>query len=234
MSRRDGLRISAYFNPAYAAILLRAGHRSGATTEINGALTGQPENEDIITKAKHLCWIYEQESALPYIIEPFIKANLTAQRRCLLAVPESTWDLTVEGLEGAGGDVKKYIDGNQLIVEEPEKFFFTSGRFDIDLIINRLDRALADALAKSWRGLAVVTDASLLLDKAEEVDWAAYEFRVNFESLTRPLVMLCLYDARRLSGSLLTAMIKTHPVVGMGKSLALNPFYADTQIKQLI
>jgi hypothetical protein len=201
--------------------------------ELNSALTGETKNDGIITKTKHLCWIYQEQSELPLIIDPFLTVNLSAQKRCLLAVPESTWDAAVVAMEMAGVKIDAYVDRHQVLTQTPEEFFLTGGEFDIDFIVNRLERALADALAQGWRGLSVITDASPLLGRAQEADWAAYEFRINYICASRPCMMLCLYDAAGLSGTLMTTIIKSHPVVGMGENLALNPFYQNIPTTQL-
>jgi hypothetical protein len=188
---------------------------------------------ELITKTKHLCWIYQGDSEPPQIIEPFLTVNLASQKRCLLAVPERTWDAAAAALTEAGLNVAKYVNNRQLIAETPERFFLSAGRFDADFIIARLEHALGEALSQGWRGLAVITDASSLIGVAQESDWAAYEFRVNHSCADKPCMMLCLYNASALSGTLMTTIIKSHPVVGMGEELALNPFYRSAPTVQL-
>lgn len=74
-------------------------------------------------------------------------------------------------------------------------------------------------------GLAVVSDASGLIERAREDDWAAWEFHADFECYTKRCTMLCLYDMRKISALLLATLIKSHPVVGLGNSIARNPFH---------
>lgn len=187
----------------------------------------QPEIEslELIPKTKHLCWIYETDESRFLVVEPYLISCLAKRKRCVLSVPKAAAKLILDGLVKEDINVKRYQESGQLVIIDPKEMFFATDRLDVDVVMHGLNQNISDALAQGWQGLAVVSDASELLDKASEQDWLALEFRADFECYTKPCTLLCLYDARLASGTLLAAMIKAHPVIGLGQTLAHNPFY---------
>lgn len=185
------------------------------------------DNVEIIPKTKHLCWFYESDEDRLSVVEPFLVAALSRRKQCLLVVPDAVKEAIFLDLTQGDVNVRRYQEIEQMIHVEPEEFFLNGGILDIDIIMHRLSEAFGRAQAKGWEGLAIVTDPSEMLDRVKDEDWLALEFRADYECYTRPCMILCLYDQRRVSGRLLTAMIKVHPVIGLGSTLARNPFYAS-------
>ena len=183
------------------------------------------EEEDLIPNASHLCWVYDNDDDKVAVMKPFVLSHLVQRHRCLLVLPKETVDEIFESMREDDFNVGPYVKSGQLAAMEPKDLFFAGGPFDVDVILHRMRSAWEAAISDGWERLAVVSDPSALLDKADERDWLALEFRVDFECLTQPCSMLCVYDARQASGSFITKVIKAHPVVGLGRGLARNPFY---------
>lgn len=198
-------------------------------TELFSNAADEVENVEVITQTKHLCWIYASDDDRLKIVEPYLVSALSRQRQCLLVLPEDATKSILNELVAADMNVDRYQETGQLVTVRPEALLLDAGRLDNDVAINRLLTAISDALEKGWQGAALVTDPSELLDRAGEDDWLALEFRADYECSTRPCTMLCLYDQRLISGSFLTNLIKVHPVIGLGDSLARNPFYVEQQ-----
>ncbi len=193
--------------------------------------TAPVENVDIIKKTKHLCWLYESEADRLAVVAPFVVAALARRRQCLLVVPESVREEIYLELSQGDVNVSRYAETGQIIHVEPEEMLFGGGAFDIDVVMHRLAEAFDATEAQGWEGLAVVTDASEMLERVGDDDWLALEFQADYVCSTRPCMMLCLYDQRRISAKLLASMIKAHPVIGLGSALAKNPFYAEPAMK---
>jgi len=191
----------------------------------------QVENVEIIPKTKHLCWLYENDEDRLSVVAPFLVAALSRRKQCLLVVSKAVREKIFLDLVQGDVNVARYQEIEQMIHTEPEELFFNGGVFDIDVVMHRLSAAFDEAQAKGWEGLAVVTDPSEILNRVSDEDWLALEFRSDYECSTRPCMMLCLYDQRRVSATLLAAMIKVHPVIGLGNALARNPFYASPTMR---
>ena len=193
--------------------------------EFGQAQSERIESLEIIPEAKHLCWFYATDEERVSVVGQFLTEALIRRKQCLLIVSDDVKDQIFAVLKESEHNVGRYLESEQIISVEPEEFFFGQVGFDIDVIIHRFGKALKDAGNKGWAGLALVCDPSQVLGRASDEDWLSLEFRADFECSTKSCTMLCLYDQRRISGELLASLIKVHPIIGLGKSIARNPFY---------
>lgn len=184
-------------------------------------------DEELHADSHHLCWIYENDGDRARVVKPYLISHLARRNQCLLVVPKVVVDEIIESLRNDNFDVDHYLESGQLITMEPEALFFSGGPFDVDVIMHRMEEARRVAIAAGWHRLAAVVDASELLDRAEDHDWLAVEFRTDFECMAQPCSVLCLFDARKASGTFIASVIKVHPVIGLGRGFAHNPFYGQ-------
>ncbi len=191
------------------------------------------EQNELPLDSNHLSWIYENEADQIAVVKPYMLAHLAQRHQCLLVVPKKVASAVRDACRQDDIQIDRYEDSGQLIVVDPEDLFFADGPFDIDVILHRMQSAWTQAIAAGWERLAVAGDPSGLLDRAKERDWLDLEFRIDYECLTQPCSVLCIYDARQASGTFITQIIKAHPVVGLGRGLARNPFYGG-QTKETI
>ncbi len=185
----------------------------------------QLSEAELIGNSNHLCWVYDNDDDQLAIMKPFVLSHLMERHKCLLVVPKEVAAGLYDALRKDDFNVERYIDSGQLSAVDPADLFFAGGPFDVDVILHRMQVAWTEAISEGWRRLAVVSDPSTVLEGADDRDWLALEFRTDFECLTQPCSMLCLYDAREASGAFITQIIKVHPVVGLGRGVARNPFY---------
>jgi hypothetical protein len=64
-----------------------------------------------------------------------------------------------------------------------------------------------------------------LVDKAGEDNWLEYETRVNYAVSKYNDPVICTYDLKNFSASLVMDMLRVHPVVIVGGVLQENPFF---------
>ncbi len=183
------------------------------------------ESLEIIPDAKHLCWFYATDEERVSVVGQFLTEALIRRKQCLLIVSGDIKDQILAVLKESEHNVTRYLETEQIISVEPDEFYFGQAGFDIDVIIHRFGKALKAAGNQGWEGLTVVSDPSQVLSRASDGDWLSLEFRADFECSTKSCTMLCLYDQRLISGALLAGLIKAHPIIGLGKSIARNPFY---------
>jgi hypothetical protein len=73
----------------------------------------------------------------------------------------------------------------------------------------------------------MATDVSWLREHRLDPDaWEEFEGKVTQEIAGLPVVMVCQYDRRQVSGSIVVAAFRTHPIVVLGDTIHENPFYA--------
>ena len=105
-------------------------------------------------------------------------------------------------------------------------FYLQGGVFEPDRTLDLLATLAKDNEREGYRTMRLATDVSGLT--AERVDvslWEDFEGRLTQEVAGLPLVMVCQYDHRQVSGHMIVTAMRTHPSVILGDTFRRNPFY---------
>ncbi len=188
--------------------------------------------QSLVESLSHLCWVYANESEQLDAFEPSVIQALLEHKQCLMALPKDIWEKAALRLAVENIDIPGYVDNGQIVYTTPQEILFSDDELDVDIIIGRLQAACRRARAQGWAGLSVVLDASDFIEKADISKWLDYELRTDYECSLGSCVMLCMYDSRRLTGELLAMIVKSHPIIGMGSGLKINPFYMQNNSRQ--
>jgi len=100
------------------------------------------------------------------------------------------------------------------------------GSFDQDRMTAALDEMIRDHAAKGRPPMRLVGQMGWMFSKPPGIEQlVAYEASVN-ETLNRGKTpTVCVYDVRRLTGSLMMDLLRAHPLTIMNGVLHENPFY---------
>lgn len=191
---------------------------------------GKVDSLDI--KTKHFSWIYNTDNQRDSVSIPLIAHNLSNLKRCLVVVSDQHEDTIIEKLVAMDIDVEKHISSDQLKFMRPEKFLFVDGEIDENSVLERFQLVIDNAIDRGWRGILFVNDSSHLLGDVDISRWLSIESRLDQKCTENPCTLLCLFDDRQISGSLVAAVIKIHPAVGIGDDIVRNPFYVGPFTKQ--
>ena len=104
------------------------------------------------------------------------------------------------------------------------------GSFDQRRMMSALDEMIRDHAATGQPPMRLVGQMGWVLSSPPGIeDLVAYEASVN-EVLNRGKTpTVCVYDVRRLSGSLVMDLLRAHPLTVMNGVLHENPFYTPPQ-----
>ena len=183
-------------------------------------------------KTKHFSWIYNTDNQSDSVSIPLIAHNLANMKFCLVTVSDQNQNRIIEKLVAMDIDVEKYISTDQLRFVKPESFLLQDGEIDKDVIIERFQSTIDESAKQEWRGVLVVNDSSQLLKDIDIPLFLYIENRLDQKCADNPCTLLCLFDDRLVSGSLVAAVIKVHPAVGLGDDIVRNPFYVGPFTKQ--
>jgi len=110
------------------------------------------------------------------------------------------------------------------------------GRFDPDRMMAALDELIRSHAATGKPRMRVVGQMGWVFSNPPGIEQlVAYEATVN-EVLNRGKTpTVCVYDVRRLSGSMMMDLLRAHPLTVMNGVLHENPFYtpADEMLREL-
>jgi hypothetical protein len=100
------------------------------------------------------------------------------------------------------------------------------GSFDPERMISGLDEMLREHAASGRPSMRLVGQMGWIFSSPPDIEQlVGYEASVN-EVLNRGKTpTVCVYDARRLTGSLMMDLLRAHPLTVMNGVLHENPFY---------
>jgi hypothetical protein len=174
----------------------------------------------------HICAIFENRVQQMEIMGAFIATGIRAEQRCVWVSPEESAAGLRQTLADMGGDLATLEASNQLLVLSELDFYLQGGVFEPDRTLDLLAALAKDNEREGYRTMRVANDVSWLTAGRVDVRlWEDFEGRLTQEVAGLPLVMVCQYDHRQLSGEMIVTAMRTHPSVILGDTFRRNPFY---------
>jgi hypothetical protein len=171
----------------------------------------------------------EEESA---VIDPFFFEGLRRREKAVYIVDPQDRDRHEARLR-AGSPASDLVD-----VTTWNETHLKGGSFDSDRMIASLEEMLRDHAATGQPPMRLVGQMGWVFSSPPGIEQlVGYEASVN-EVLNRAKTpTVCVYDVRKLSGSLLMDLLRAHPLTVMNGVLHENPFYTPaeqmlTELKQ--
>ena len=175
------------------------------------AFVGSEEEERAVIDPFFLEGLRRREKAV-YIVDPERRAEHEARLRAATTAPEllevTTWN-------------DAHLKG---------------GSFDQDRMMASLEEMIRDHAASGQPPMRLVGQMGWITSSPPGIEQlVAYEASVN-EVLNRGRTpTVCVYDVRKLSGSMMMDLLRAHPLTVMNGVLHENPFYtpADQMLAEL-
>lgn len=184
-----------------------------------------------LRKGDHLCSYYETTAEQIAIVTTYIRQGLARRERCLYIADDQALNAAIDALEEAGVDVDGERARGALLLQTPHDTHLSSGRFDCDAMLGRLNDALERSLNDGFSGLRTADDMAWILEEAPGMDKAAeYEALLNEFYPDNHALGLCLYQRVQIPAPALDDALKTHPRVLLGSHLLGNPYYEPPDV----
>lgn len=174
----------------------------------------------------HVCAIFDDPTQQMEIMLPFVASGLRAEQRCAWISPEAGAASFRKRLAETGADLPTLEASGQLVVISDVDFYLHKGLFEPERTMDLLLALLQEGRDQGYPAMRAATDVSVLT--REHVDpevWEQFESQVTESVAGLPLVKVCQYLRRQLSGDIVIAALRTHPVVILGDVIRENPFY---------
>lgn len=110
------------------------------------------------------------------------------------------------------------------------------GRFDQDRMMSALDEMIREHAASGRPPMRLVGQMGWVFSSPPGIEQlVAYEASVNDVLNRGKTPTVCVYDVRRLNGSMVVDLLRAHPLTVMNGVLHENPFYtpAETMLREL-
>jgi PAS domain S-box-containing protein len=180
----------------------------------------------------HICSIYENTAERLAAAVAFIKMGLTRGQRCLhLDADDRAFEEVSQGLAAAGVDVARERARGALRFLREQDTYLPPGGFSPETMLEFVGRQAAQALADGFAGLWSSADMTWSVGQESGNDrLVAYEARLNRLAKQPPCVILCQYERTRFDAPCIHDVLRTHPLVILGRQLCANPYYELPEI----
>jgi hypothetical protein len=174
----------------------------------------------------HICAIFDNHAQQMEVMAPFVSAGIQLEQRCVWVASKPSGDALRQALHDMGGDVLTLEASGQLLILSEPGFYLYEGVFEPERTMDLLRTLLDDNQRQGYPLMRICNDVSWL--GTERVDaelWEEFELNVTVGVANMPLCIVCTYDRRQVSGSIIVAALRTHPAVILGTIFRSNPFY---------
>jgi DcmR-like sensory protein len=158
------------------------------------------------------------------VIDPFLVEGMRRGEKAVYIVdPEHQHEHHARlGSSAASPDLLDVITWNEAHLQ--------GGSFDQDRMMSSLEQLIRDHAATGRPPMRLVGQMGWVFSSPPGIEQlVAYEASVN-EVLNRGKTpTVCVYDVRRLSGSMMMDLLRAHPLTVMNGVLHENPFYTPAE-----
>lgn len=172
----------------------------------------------------HACAFVNGEEEERKVIDPFFFEGLRRREKAVYIVDPRRRDEHEARLRAESSSTD-LVD-----VTTWDDVHLKGGTFDPDRMMTSLEEMMRDHAATGQPPMRVVGQMGWILSSPPGIEQlVAYEASVN-EVLNRGRTpTVCVYDVRKLSGSLLMDLLRAHPLTVMNGVLHENPFYTPAE-----
>jgi hypothetical protein len=176
---------------------------------------------------EHFCALYCSEQERDTVLLPYLREGLMAGDKCLVAVHDNDSATLLDSIRESV-DVPGSLASKQLEIRTGTDPLLDNEEFSIDEVIAFWDDNVRTALEAGYPYIRLGAEASWWMPQlpgTEEL--VRYESELNRFAARYPQVILCMYDLRQYSESVVLDLLKTHPRVLLCGMLLENPYYLE-------
>jgi hypothetical protein len=180
----------------------------------------------VLGKHNHICAFFNGFDEQHRVLRSFIKEGFERGDKAFHILDSELRDDHLKRLAAAGIDVDRALATGQLELRRWQDAYLRDDRFDQDGMLALLDELLGSGAAAGSPLIRFVSKVEpSLVVKAGEDSWLGYEARVNQTVGKYSDAVICTYDLKNFSASLMMDMLRVHPAVIVGGVLQENPFF---------
>ena len=163
-------------------------------------------------RERHVCAFFADDSEAYSVLLPFIREGFDCGHRAVHVVSAEQEPHHLEKLSSVGIDSAAALSSGQLHVCLGSDIYLADGRFDQDRMLEFFEEMAGGSAAGGYETNRIVCNMDWAFDDPllhEEL--VEFEARVNDVWARHDDIVICVYDVRKVSGSLLVDIIRTHP-----------------------
>ena len=177
----------------------------------------------------HACAFFKDKDEEYRVYLPFAQDCLNCGERCINFLDASHRQEHLRHLARVNVNAEAALASGQLELRTWDENYLLGGRFDQDDMLARIrDQVINGGGAFPRSRLWADADWSLSgLPGCDQL--VEYESRVNTVLDQAGDILVCVYDLRKYSASMVLDILRTHPMVVVGEFLRPNPLYVPPE-----
>jgi hypothetical protein len=178
----------------------------------------------------HLCSIYDRPEERFAVAVPYLRFGLERGDRCLYIANEGELHIVRREMEAGAIDVERSVSSGALILSTEERAYMKHGTFDPQKMFDFWRQCAGEALNDGYAALRAAGETDWVADGGPGLErWMEYESRLTEALRECKCLALCQYNRRLFPAELVLGVIRTHPVVIYGGTVAHNLYHVPPQ-----
>ncbi|GAA4745642.1 MEDS domain-containing protein [Sphingomonas daechungensis] len=179
---------------------------------------------------RHICAFFGSGEEARRVLMPFITEGFAAGHKAVHILREDEIAQHVSTLEEEGVDVSTGLTTGQLELRRNVDTYLVDGQFDQERMLDSFETMAGGGPDRKFPLSRIVCNMDWVHEAEPDPEQLIeFEARVNHIWNSHPDVVICVYDARRMSGAMMIDIMRTHPMVLIGTALQQNPFYTPPE-----
>jgi hypothetical protein len=190
-----------------------------------------------LDQQRHICAFFHSQDEEYEVLLPFIKEGLERGDKAFHVVDPLLQTDHRHRLVSAGINAGELERRKQLEIRVWEQAYLRSGgHFDQDDMLALIEEVLSEGKQQGFPMTRFIAHMEWALENRPGVkDIIEYEARLNYLLPQYHDPVICVYDLAKFSAGTVIDILRTHPMVIIGRTMQVNPFYVhpDEFLKEL-
>jgi hypothetical protein len=167
-------------------------------------------------RGDHICIFYRDEPSLIQALVHYLEAGRRRQERCFCVQKAHIIPQVLAGLEARGMNTTLEMQLGTLDIHTVDEFYFSTGRFEPQALLDSLEQSIQTALALGFTGMRTAGELSWALDGCHGDQHVLCDQIVGYEEMIersfpgRPVIGLCQYAADLFPPDVLRRVLDAH------------------------
>ena len=176
----------------------------------------------------HTCAFFNSREEEYRVISPFITEGLDAGEKAIYIVDPAIRHEHAGRLSKAG--VPCSAHAKDLDIVSWTDTFLLDEKFDMERMLATVTNVIRSGREQGYPRSRIVGQMGWIMKPFPGVqELIEYEIKVNDVLVREQHPAICVYDVNKLSGSMMTDLLRTHPMTIIGGTLYENPFYRPAE-----
>src|SRR6185312_8984274 len=169
-------------------------------------------------RGDHICIFYRDEPSLVNTLVHYLVAGLRRHERCFCVQKPHIIPQLLQGLGALGVNTDPEIQLGALEVHTDNEFYFSSGRFEPQALMDSLEQSIQDALALGFTGMRTAGELSWAIDGCHGDQTVLCDQIVGYEQMVersfpgKPVIGVCQYAANLFPPDVLRQVLDAHRI----------------------